>query len=232
MPRTKLKDRCLPDYTRGEEIFNMVSHIVGGAFGIVALVVCVWISVRRRDPNALAGGIIYGVSMILLYTMSSIYHGLIPHTAKKVFQILDHCTIYLLIAGTYTPILLSMVRPLDPLVGWVFFAVIWSLSVLGIVLNAIDLKQFRVVSMILYMGIGWSVIFASPVLIAEYGLRGIAGITGRGGLACLIGGGLAYTIGAIFYGCGKRKRYIHSIWHLFVLAGSILHFVFIAFYVL
>lgn len=107
MKRTKLDDRLLPDYTRGEEIFNMVTHIVGAVFGIVALVLCIIFSCLHHNGYGLASGIVYGVSMILLYTMSSIYHGLSPNLkAKKVFQIMDHCSIFVLIAGTYTPVLL------------------------------------------------------------------------------------------------------------------------------
>lgn len=232
MARTKLKDRHLPGYTRGEEIFNMVSHIVGGAFGIIALAVCLWIAAKSEDPYGIIGAVFFGVSMILLYTISSIYHGLIPHTAKKVFQVIDHCAVYLLIAGSYTPILLSMVRPLSPVTAWVLFSAVWVLTAIGITLNAIDLKLFKVISMVLYMGIGWSVLFALPVLIKEYGLYGLIYATGKFGAVFLFGGGLAYTFGTVFYGLGKKKRYTHSVFHLFVLLGSVLHFIFIAFYVL
>ena len=114
--RTPLRNRLLPNYTRGEEIFNTVSHIVGGGFGILALVSCVLVSALHGDPWAVVGSAIYGGSMVLLYTISSVYHGLRPPTAKKVMQVIDHCTIYLLIAGTYTPILLCSIRQVSP--GW------------------------------------------------------------------------------------------------------------------
>ena len=110
MTRTKLADRILPDYTKGEEITNMVTHIVGGAFGIVALVLCVVFSAIRHDPYLVVGSAIYGASLIILYTMSSVYHGLRPNMGKKVMQVLDHCTIYFLIGGTYTPIVLGPLR--------------------------------------------------------------------------------------------------------------------------
>ena len=129
--RTKLKDRNLPDYTKGEELFNMISHIVGGAVGVAALVLCVVLSAVRGNGYGLAGSIVYGISMIVLYTMSSVYHGLRAGTAKKVMQVLDHCTIYLLIAGTYTPILLSAMRPIDPVSSWVLFGVVWALAARG-----------------------------------------------------------------------------------------------------
>ena len=115
MPRTKLNDRVLPTYTKGEEIFNMVTHIVGGALGLIGMIACLVISIIHRNPYAIIGSLIYGVSMIFLYTMSSIYHGLSPKLkAKKVMQVLDHCTIYVLIFGTYTPILLNPIRQVDP----------------------------------------------------------------------------------------------------------------------
>ena len=142
MHRTKLKDRELPTYTKGEEIFNMVSHIVGGAIGLIGMVLCIIFSAIHQNSYAIVGSIIYGISMIFLYTMSSIYHGLKPtRKAKKVMQILDHCTIYVLIAGTYTPILLSSIMKVDQVAAWTMLAIVWIFALLGIVLNAIDLKQ-------------------------------------------------------------------------------------------
>ena len=119
MKRTKLIDRRLPDYTKGEEIFNMVSHIVGGALGIAALVLCVVFSAIRQDPWAVVGSSIYGATLILLYSSSSIYHGLRHEMGKKVMQVIDHCTIYFLIGGTYTPILFTCIREHDPVWAWV-----------------------------------------------------------------------------------------------------------------
>ena len=149
MTRTKLKDRILPDYTKGEEIFNMTSHIVGGAFGIVALVLCIVFSAIHHNGYAVVSSIIYGITMILLYTMSSIYHGLKPQRkAKKVFQILDHCSIFLLIAGSYTPFCLVTFREYNTALGWSIFGIIWAMAVLGITLNAIDIKKYKIFSMI------------------------------------------------------------------------------------
>ena len=145
MTRTKLKDRILPTYTKGEEIFNMVSHIVGGAFGIVALVLCIIFSAIHKNVYAVVSSSIYGIMMILLYTMSSIYHGLKPQKkAKKVFQILDHCSIFLLIAGSYTPFCLVTFREYNSALGWSIFGIIWFMAVLGIVLNSIDIKKYKV----------------------------------------------------------------------------------------
>ena len=145
MKRIKLKDRILPTYTKGEEIFNMTSHIVGAVLGVVALVLCVVFAAIRGNVFGVVSGSIYGVTMIILYTMSSIYHGLSPKRySKKVFQVLDHCSIFLLIAGSYTPFALCTIREADPVSGWVIFGVIWFVAILGIVLNSIDIKKFKV----------------------------------------------------------------------------------------
>lgn len=212
--RTKLMDRKLPDYTRGEELFNMISHIVGGALGIAALVLCVIRSALRHNGYGLAGSIVFGLSMILLYTMSSIYHGLHDGMGKRVLQVLDHCTIYVLIAGTYTPLLLSAMRPIDPVSSWALLAVVWGLAAIAITLTAIDLHRFRVLSMVLYIGMGWTIVFRLPLLMQA---------VGPVGFGLILAGGLCYTIGAILYGVGKKKRYMHSVFHLFVIAGSVCH---------
>ena len=213
--RTKLMDRVMPDYTKGEEIFNMTSHIVGGAIGVTARLACVIRSALRADGWAVAGSIVYGISMILLYTMSSVYHGLPDGLAKRVLQVLDHCTIYLLIAGTYTPLLLSAMRPIDPVSSWVLFAIVWTLAILAVTLTAIDLRRYRVFSMICYIGMGWAIIFKVGLLIEALGAAGFW---------LILAGGLSYTVGAVLYGAGKRLRYMHSVFHLFVVIGSLLHF--------
>ncbi len=223
MKRTKLSDRLLPAYSRGEEIFNMTSHIVGGGFGVVALVLCVVFSAIYADAYAIVGSAIYGVSMIVLYTMSGIYHGLKDGTAKKVMQVLDHCTIYFLIAGTYTPILLASIRTVSPVTAWILFGVVWGLTALAATLTAIDLKKYSVFSMICYIGMGWCIVFAVDKLIKAME---------PAGLWLLLGGGIAYTVGAILYGIGKKKSYMHGIFHMFVLLGSLLHFLCIFFFVI
>lgn len=221
--RTKLSDREMPVYTKGEERFNMISHIVGGAVGVAALVLCIVISAVHHNGYGLAGSIVYGVSMIVLYTMSSVYHGLHDGMAKRVMQVLDHCTIYLLIAGTYTPILLSAMRPIDPVVSWVLLGVVWGLSAIAITLTAIDLKRYAVFSMICYIGMGWCIVVKIPLLIQA---------VGWGGFWLILLGGLCYTVGAVLYGLGRTRRYMHSVFHLFVLAGSVLHLLAILIYVL
>ena len=223
MTRTKLQDRILPTYTKGEEIFNMTSHIVGGVLGIVALILCVVFSAIHKNGNAVVGSVIYGVMMIVLYTMSSIYHGLKPERkAKKVFQVLDHCSIFLLIAGSYTPFCLVTFREYNSTLGWTIFGIIWAMAVLGIALNSIDIKKYKVFSMICYLAMGWCIIFTAKLLPQLLGIPGVV---------LLVAGGVAYTVGAILYGVGKKKKYMHSIFHLFILLGSILHFFCILLYV-
>lgn len=223
MSRTKLKDRELPTYTRGEEIFNMVSHIVGGAIGLIGMVLCIIFSAVHQNGYAIVGSIIYGISMIFLYTMSSIYHGLKPtRKAKKVMQILDHCTIYVLIAGTYTPILLSSIMKVDQVAAWTMLAIVWIFAILGIVLNAIDLKQFRVFSMICYIAMGWCIIFRIDLVIKSLGMTGFI---------LILLGGIIYTLGTILYGVGRKVKYMHSMFHLCVVIGTLLQLIAIILYV-
>jgi hemolysin III len=215
MKRTKLKDRKLPDYTKGEEIFNMVSHIVGGGFGVVALVLCIIMAAIRGNALGVICSIIYGITLIDLYTMSSIYHGLKPGMGKKVMQVIDHCTIYFLIAGSYTPILLLKLRPAYPVAAWCLFGLVWGCAVLACTLTAIDLKKYNVFSMICYLAMGWCIIFFIKQTFEV--------MTFNGGMLLLLGG-IAYTIGAVLYGVGSKVRYMHSVFHMFIILGSVLHF--------
>jgi hemolysin III len=213
--RTKLADRTLPPYTRGEEIFNMVSHIVGAAFSVPILVLCV---IRGAVEYGGAGVLIalaFSVSMLALYTVSAIYHGLWKHkSAKKVLQIIDHCSIFALIAGSYTPVTLIALMKVDPVAAWVIFGVVWFMSVVGIILNAIDLKKFANFSMVCYLGLGWCIILGLPSLMS---------VLPPIGTVLLFMGGLFYTVGALFFELERGFRYMHSIFHLLVLAGSICH---------
>ncbi|MDD6278717.1 MAG: hemolysin III family protein [Ruminococcus sp.] len=223
MERTKLCDRKLPDYTHGEELFNMISHITGAALGIVALVLCVLFAAAHNNVFSVVSSAIYGASLIMLYTMSSVYHGLRPNMAKRVMQVIDHCTIYFLIAGTYTPILLCAVRKISPALAWILFGVVWGVSAIATVFTAIDLKKYSKLSMVCYIGIGWVIVLAAKTTYQAIG---------AGGFAFLLIGGIFYTVGAVLYGLGKKRRYMHSVFHLFVVAGSMMHFFCIFFYVI
>ena len=217
------KDRPLPDYTRGEEVFNMVSHVVGAGLGVVALVLTVVFSALRGNPWSVVSSAVYGGSMILLYTVSGIYHGLRPNTGKRVMQVIDHCTIYLLIAGTYTPVALGAIRQYSLAWCWALFGVVWGCAALGIVFTAIDMNRFEKLSMVLYLGMGWCIVMAAKPAMASIPLAG---------LGWILAGGVAYTVGAVLYGLGSRYRYMHSVFHVFVVAGSVLQFFGIFFYVI
>lgn len=224
MTRTKLKDRVLPKYTKGEEIFNMTSHIVGGALGIIATVLCIVFAAIHGNVYGIVSGTIFGLTMIMLYTMSSIYHGLSPKLhAKKVLQVLDHCSIFLLIAGSYTPFCLCTFREYDAVTGWVMFAVIWLAAIVGIVFNSIDLKKYKKFSMICYLAMGWCVIFKVNLLPQLLGIPGVV---------LLALGGVVYTIGAVLYGVGKKHKWMHSIFHLCIFFASLLHFICILLFVM
>lgn len=224
MKRTKLRDRILPTYTKGEEIFNMTSHIVGAVLGVVATVLCVVFAAINGNGYGVVSGAIYGFTMILLYTMSSIYHGLNPKRfSKKIFQVLDHCSIFLLIAGCYTPVALSGIRRVDPLSGWVIFGVIWAVAIVGMTLNSIDIKKYKKFSMVCYLIMGWCIIFKAGLLPEVLTVNGVI---------LMVLGGIAYTIGAVLYGLGKKHKYMHSVFHMFILLGSLLQFFSILFYVM
>ena len=215
MKRTKLSDRILPNYTKGEELANMCTHIVGGVLGIVALILCVIKAASVRSVFGVVGCSIYGVSLILLYTVSSVYHGLRPSTGKKVMQVIDHCTIYILIAGSYTAVALSAFHPLYPVIGWGMFGFQWVLAALAVTLTAIDLKRYRAFSMTCYICMGWAILPFVPQTMA---------VLQPTGFWLLLFGGIAYTIGAVLYGFGSKKRWMHSVFHVFVVLGSLLQF--------
>ncbi len=223
MNKTKFRDRAMPDYTKGEEIFNMVSHIVGGAFGIVALVLTVVFSAIKGDPWAVVSSAIYGSTMIMLYSVSSVYHGLHLNMGKRVMQVIDHCTIFLLIAGTYTPVALCAIREYSIAWGWVLFGIVWGFAALGITFTAIDMKKYSKMAMIFYIGMGWCIVMAAKPAINAIPFAG---------LMWILVGGIAYTVGAVLYGLGKKHRYMHSVFHIFVVLGSLLQFFGILFYVI
>ena len=179
---------------------------LGAVAGLVLLLVFC-----EKTPLNVSSVSIYGATMVLLYTVSTLYHALGLNKAKVVFRSLDHCTIFLLIAGTYTPITLVSLGGVQ---GWAMFALVWAAAVLGIVLNAISVERFKIVSMICYLAMGWGVVFAMKTFTQN---------VGPAGFWCLLAGGLCYTLGAVLYGMGKKIPYIHSVFHLFVLAGSVLH---------
>ena len=217
----KLKDKIdIPKYNICEELLSAISHGVGSLLSIAALVLCVVFSVMHHNIYAVVSSVIYGSCSIILYTMSTLYHSLKVNNAIRVFRILDHDSIFLLIAGTYTPYALVA---LPKKIGWVVFGIIWSCAILGITLNSIDLKKYGKLSMVLYIIMGWMIIFTFKTLVASIDIVGIY---------LMLIAGMLYTIGLIFYGIGKKKKYMHSIFHFFVLSASILFFFSIFLYVI
>lgn len=213
--RIKLADRQLPNYTFSEEVTNSLTHALGALLSIAALVLCVVKAARLRSGTEITAAAIYGGCMVTLYCVSSTYHGLKSGTAKKVLQIIDHCTIYLLIAASYTVLALTGLRPHSPVLAWSMVAFQWTLAIIAITLTAIDLKAFKVFSMICYVGMGWAIL---PFF------RQIQDALGMTGFYFLLAGGIAFTIGAVLYGLGSKKRWMHSAFHVFVVLGSSLQF--------
>ena len=208
-----------PIYTLGEEIANSVTHGVGALLAIAACVILIVTSAFTGDPYKIVSCSIYGASLIIMFAMSTLYHAITNEKAKFVFRIFDHTSIFILIAGTYTPIVLVTLRGA---LGWVIFGIVWTVTILGVVFNSISVERFKKFSLIAYIASGWCIVIAAVPFI-----RAIE----PGGLLFILLGGLAYTLGIIFYKL-KKVKYMHSLWHLFVLLGAILQYFCIQLYVI
>ena len=215
MKRTPLHARALPTYSRGEELMNMITHIVGGALGVVVLLSCVIRAALLDNYYGILSSTIYGTTFITMFTISSVYHGLAPGMSKKVMQVIDHCTIYFLISGTYSAVVLSAIRPLYPTLGWGLFLFEWVLAIFAATLTAIDLKKYEAFSMICYIGMGWAII--------PFWCQTLEVMTMTGFLL-LLSGGIAYTVGSILYGLGSKHKWMHSVFHIFVVLGALLQY--------
>ena len=217
----KLKEKIkIPKYTLGEELLSSISHGVGALLSIAALVLCVFFSALHHNVYAVISSAIYGSTSIILYTMSTLYHSFKVNNAKRIFRIIDHCSIFLLIAGTYTPYALVV---LPKSLGWVIFSIEWACCIIGIILNSIDLEKYKKISIILYLIMGWMIIFSFNKLISSMSI---------GGIYLMLVAGILYTVGAIFYGVGKKIKYMHGLFHIFVLLASVCSFFSIFFYVI
>lgn len=207
----------IPKYTLGEELVNSISHGLGAGLAIAALVLLI---IKASSAIGVVTGVIYASIMIILYIVSCIYHALSPKLkGKKVFRVLDHCNVLLMVAGTYTPICLSM---LGGTLGWTVFGIVWGVTVLAVVFNCINIEKYKKLCLACNLLLGWAALLIIKPLINACPLHG---------LFLLVGGGVVYSIGAILYGIGKKKRYIHSVFHFFVIGASILHFFMIYLYV-
>jgi hemolysin III len=206
-------------YTRREEMVNAMTHGIGVFLSIAALVLLIIFSALEGTALHVFSFIIYGVSMLLLYTCSTLVHSFPEGKVKDIFEILDHSSIYIFIAGTYTPISLHIIQGS---MGWVLFGIVWGLAAAGVLFKAFFTKRFLFTSTLLYIFMGWIVVLAWKPLVLNF-----AG----GGLTLLIAGGILYTLGTLFY-VWRSFPFHHAVWHLFVLAGSALHFFAILIYVL
>ncbi len=215
MPQVRVK---LVHYTKLEDILNSITHFLGVPVGIAALVLCIRKSLQLNSKPALATSIIYGLSIILLYAASGIYHGVKPGKLKLILRVIDHSNIFLLIAGSATPYSLIAFLPTHPLLGWASVIFVWTCAIVGITLTVINMEKFKVVQMVMYIAIGWTLLlFVKPMITIFSGSL-------RPGLTLLVVGGVIYTLGAIIYGFGRKYRYFHTIFHGFVLAGTLTHF--------
>lgn len=225
----KLKDLKLPRYSLGEELVSAISHGLGALLSVIGLIFALIKVVPTSDPWRIVSVLIYGISLIVLFTMSCLYHSLARNKGKKVLRIMDHNMVFLLVAGSYTPYTLITLRPLN-IFGWgtstiafLIFAFVWIFCTVGTVFNSINLKKYAWLSMTCYIVAGWCVMFAFVPLFDALG---------KTGFYLLLSSGITYTLGAILYGIGKKVRYIHSIFHFFILAGAILMFFSICFFVI
>jgi hemolysin III len=196
----------------GEEIANSVSHGVGLLLALAGFAVLVAASLRRGEATGIVGATVFATTMVLLYSTSMLFHAF-PHSrTKRVFQVLDHSAIYLLIAGTYTPFTLGV---LHGTWGWILFGLVWSMAALGIVLKVVGGIRYNTVSTFVYIAMGWLVVIAADAVWT---------LVPKWGIFWLLAGGIAYTLGAVFF-LAERIRYFHFVWHLFVIAGTACHFV-------
>ena len=204
-----------PRYTKGEEVLNVLTHAAGAAFGVFVLVYGIIRTASTANAGFIAAAIAAGVCMIITYAVSAVYHALKPNRAKGVLRVIDHCTIYLLIMGTYAGIMVIGILPVFRTAGLTVLMIQWTVGALAIILTAVNMKKFAVFSMICYIVLGWCIMAIPHLVIRAVGLNAFL---------WFLGGGLAYTAGSVLYAIGRKKRYIHGVFHIFCLLGSVLLF--------
>ena len=210
MDEIRRRKISIPPYSMGEEINNAISHGLGALLSVAALVLMLF---RARSALGVTTAALFGSSMVILYTMSCLYHALPPSlTGKKVLRVLDHCNVFLLVFGTYIPVSLLGVAGRR---GWTLFGLVAFFTLLGIVFTAVDLERFQAAAVICQLLSGWSILIGASDLLRSVGMRG---------LSWMIAGGLMYTAGAVLYAVGKRRKYCHCVFHIFCLLGSFCHF--------
>lgn len=212
----KAKKHKSPNYSKGEELFNVITHIIGVPFGIVIMILGSMQAVSVGLTFGVLASIVYGACMIATYGVSAVYHFIKPSKAKRVMRVIDHCTVYLLIIGTYTGLLLTGILPYSATAAIVMLSIEWGVGALAITLTAIDMHKYAVFSMICYIVLGWGIVCMSGIVISAISFAGFM---------WLLGGGISYTVGSILYGIGKKHKYMHSVFHIFCILGSVAHFI-------
>lgn len=208
--KAKKRGITIPNYSLGEEIFNAISHGIGGLLSVIALIMML---LKAKTPLAIVSVSVFGFAMIVLYVISCVYHALSKRVkGKKVLRVIDHCNVFFLVLGTYVPVSLLGV---GGWLGWTLLGVVFAFAATGISLNGVNVEKFKVSSVICHLVCGWSILFGVPALLQSIG---------RAGVYWLVAGGAAYTVGSVLYGIGSKKKYIHSVFHIFCLLGTACHF--------
>lgn len=215
----------IPNYSKKEDWVNSITHMVGVPFGIAVLICCVIKAVTLGSAISIVSSAIYGLSVIVLYSCSSIYHALDKNLGKQVMRVVDHSTVFILISGTATPFALITIRTANPGLGWTMFGIMWGVTAIAILFTFMNQEKFKALQMVLYLALGWTSVLGFKAAISS-------GQNGKLAVVYLLAGGISYTLGCILYGLGKNHRYFHAIFHLFVLCGTALHFVAVYSYIL
>ena len=219
---SRLDSIKLVDYSRKEDWVNSITHIIGAVFALVVTVLCIARGITLNRVDYVVLSLIYGITMLSVFVCSSVYHGLRPNNAKKVMRVVDHAMINFMIVGTITPYMVLAVAPINPIMGWTLLIACWVASTTAVVITFTLFNKTKVIQMVLYMVIGWSSFMTVFVLWKHFS---------KDAIFLMVTGGIAYTIGAILYGIGRKKKYIHAVFHIFIILGAFLHFLGLYLYV-
>lgn len=219
---SRLDSIKLIDYSRKEDWVNSITHIIGAVFALVVTILCIARGIILNRVDYVLLSLIYGITMLTVFVCSSVYHGLRPNNAKKVMRVVDHAMINFMIVGTITPYMVLAVAPLNPIMGWTLLIACWVAAITAVVITFTLFNKTKVIQMVLYMVIGWSSFMTVFVLWKHFS---------KDAIFLMVSGGIAYTIGAILYGIGRKRKYIHAVFHIFIILGAFLHFLGLYLYV-
>lgn len=219
---SRLDSIKLVNYSRKEDWVNSITHIVGAVFAIAAIVLCIIRAIQLRRVDYLLLSLVYGITMLAVFVCSSVYHGLNPNNGKKVMRIVDHAMINFMIVGTITPYTVVAVAPINPIMGWSLLIACWVAAITSVVMTFTLFNKTTAIRMVLYLVIGWSSFMTVFVLWNHFN---------KNAIILMIAGGVAYTVGAILYGIGAKKKYFHAVFHIFIIIGALLHFLGLYLYV-